>query len=121
KSQAPDVPFRVVKINLPFRQTKVGSPTTLAVMITIAMVTVVATLFVVHWVLRRLVLNPLQHLKHVSEEIIRGNTDLRANLDTGDEFNELGDAFNRMLRHMTEGQEKLRRLNQELDVRVDQL
>ncbi len=121
KSQAADIPFRVVKISVPYRQTKVGSPATLAVMIAIAMVTVVATLFVVHWVLRRLVLNPLQHLKHVSEEIIKGNTDLRANIDTGDEFNELGDAFNRMLRHMTEGQEKLRTLNQELDIRVDQL
>lgn len=121
KSQAADVPFRAVKVMVPYRQTKVGSPTTLAVMITIAMVTVVATLFVVHWVLRRLVLTPLQHLKHVSEEIIKGNTDLRANIDTGDEFNELGDAFNRMLRYMTEGQEKLRTLNQELDVRVDQL
>ncbi|MEZ6081566.1 MAG: hypothetical protein R3C56_39620 [Pirellulaceae bacterium] len=36
---------------------------TLAWMITVAMLTVAATLLVVHWVLRRLVLNPLQHLK----------------------------------------------------------
>jgi two-component system, NarL family, sensor histidine kinase BarA len=115
------IPFRVVKVMVPYQQTKVGSPTTLAIMIAIAMVTVVATLFVVHWVLRRLVLNPLQHLKNVSDEISRGNTDLRANIDTGDEFNELADAFNRMLRHMTEGQELLRSLNKELDVRVDQL
>ncbi|MEZ6137909.1 MAG: ATP-binding protein [Pirellulaceae bacterium] len=115
------VPFRVVKVMVPFKQTKVGSPTTVAVMIAIAMVTVVVTLFVVHWVLRRLVLFPLQHLKNVSDEISRGNTDLRANIDTGDEFNELGDAFNRMLRHMTEGQDKLQVLNRELDFRVDQL
>jgi two-component system, NarL family, sensor histidine kinase BarA len=120
-TQGPATPFHVVKVMLPFSQTKVGSPTTLAVMISIAMVTVAATLLVVHWVLRRLVLRPLQHLKNVSEEIITGNTDTRANIDTGDEFDELADAFNRMLRHMTEGQEKLRTLNQELDVKVDQL
>lgn len=115
------VPFRVVKVLLPFRVTQVATPATLAWMITVAMLTVAATLLVVHWVLRRLVLNPLRHLRTVSDEISHGNTLLRVNIDTGDEFNELGDAFNRMLRHMTEGQEKLQTLNTELDIRVDQL
>jgi two-component system sensor histidine kinase BarA len=115
------IPFRVIKVLLPFRLTQVATPATLAWMITVAMLTVAATLLVVHWVLRRLVLNPLRHLRNVSDEISRGNTDLRVNLDTGDEFNELGDAFNRMLRHMTEGQQKLQTLNSELDIRIDQL
>ncbi len=118
---AQQAPFRVVKVLLPFRLTQVATPATLASMITAAMLTVAATLLVVHWVLRRLVLNPLRHLRNVSDEISRGNTDLRVNIDTGDEFNELGDAFNRMLRHMTEGQQKLQTLNSELDIRVDQL
>jgi two-component system sensor histidine kinase BarA len=120
-ASAEDVPFRVVKVLLPYRLTQVAKPTTLALMITVAMVTVAATLLVVHWVLRRLVLNPLQHLRNVSDEISRGNAELRANIDTGDEFNELGDAFNRMLRHMIEGQAKLQTLNSELDLKVDQL
>ncbi|MEO8269123.1 MAG: ATP-binding protein [Aureliella sp.] len=115
------VPFWVVKVMLPFRLTQVATPGTLAWMISVAMLTVAATLLVVHWVLRRLVLKPLQHLKTVSDEISRGGTDLRVNIDTGDEFNELADAFNRMLRHMTDGQDKLQNLNTELDVRVDQL
>ncbi len=118
---AQQVPFRVVKVLLPFRLTQVASPATLAWMITVAMLTVAATLLVIHWVLRRLVLTPLQHLRDVSDEISRGKTDLRVNIDTGDEFNQLADAFNRMLRHMTDGQEKLQTLNSELDVRVDQL
>lgn len=121
ETSAQDVPFRAVKVMIPYSQTQVASTSTLAVMITIGMVTIAVTLFVVHWVLRRLVLNPLQHLHSVSDEISRGNKDLRANIDTGDEFNELADAFNRMLRHMTEGQEQLRKVNNELDMRVDQL
>lgn len=120
-SDADDVPFRVVKVLLPFEQTQVASATTLALIIAVAMVTIAATLLVVHWVLRRLVLNPLRHLKQVSDEISRGNTDLRAHIDTGDEFHELAAAFNRMLRHMTEGQQKLQQLNRELDIRIDQL
>lgn len=116
-----EIPFRAVKVYIPFSQAQVASSRTLSVMIAIAMVTIAATLLVVHWVFRRIVLKPLRHLHAVSDEISRGNTNLRANIDTGDEFNELADAFNRMLMHMTDGQEKLRQLNTELDLRVDQL
>lgn len=116
-----DIPFRVIKVKIPYRQTQVVSASTLAGMITIGMVTIAFTLLFVHWVFRNIVVHPLQHLRSVSEEISRGNVYLRAELDTGDEFSDLGDAFNRMLRHMNEGQSKLRELNMELDVRVDQL
>ncbi len=116
-----DIPYRVVKVKIPYKQTQVVSATTLAVMITIAMITIACTLLFVHWVFRTIVLSPLHHLRGVSDEISRGNVYLRAELDTGDEFSDLGDAFNRMLRHMTESQSMLRQLNIELDVRVDQL
>ncbi|MFO0943242.1 MAG: ATP-binding protein [Pirellulales bacterium] len=119
--QADDIPFCVAKIKIPFSQTQVASTKTVAVMIAIAMVTVAFTLAFVTWVFRNLVLNPLNHLRSVSDEISRGNIYLRANIDTGDEFNALGDAFNRMLRHMTESQSKLRELNYELDLKIDQL
>lgn len=119
--QAEEIPFCVVKVKIPFSQTQVASAGTVAVMIAIAMVTVAFTLSFVHWVFRNIVLNPLNHLRSVSDEISRGNIYLRANIDTGDEFNALGDAFNRMLRHMTESQSKLRELNYELDLKIDQL
>lgn len=119
--QTDDTPFRVVKVKMPYRQTQVVSATTIAFMITVAMITIACTLLFVHWVFRNIVLNPLDHLRTVSDEISRGNVYLRAELDTGDEFTDLGDAFNRMLRHMTENQSKLRELNMELDIRVDQL
>ena len=120
-SQAETHPFRAVRVLVPYSQTQVASTSTLAIMIAIAMVTLAATLFVIHWVLRRLVLNPLQHLHSVSDEIGRGNMDLRANLDTGDEFNALADSFNRMLRNITEGRVELESLNKKLDLKVDQL
>lgn len=119
--QAEEIPFCVVKVKIPYSQTQVASAGTVAVMIAIAMVTVAFTLSFVHWVFRNIVLNPLNHLRSVSDEISRGNIYLRANIDTGDEFNALGDAFNRMLRHMTESQSKLRELNYELDMKIDQL
>jgi two-component system, NarL family, sensor histidine kinase BarA len=116
-----EIPFRVVKVKIPYRQTQVVSATTLALMIAVAMLTITCAFLFVHWVFKNIVLNPLRHLQSVSDEISRGNIYLRATLETGDEFNDLGEAFNRMLRHLTESQSKLRELNMELDVRVDQL
>ncbi len=122
QSFAADVaPFRVVRVSIPYETTRASAAKMLAYMIAIAMVTVAATLLTFHFILRKLVIRPLQYLRNVSDEISRGRYNLRAEIGTDDEFHELAEAFNRMLRHWTESQEQQRSLNQELDVKVDQL
>jgi two-component system, NarL family, sensor histidine kinase BarA len=118
---AKDSPFLAVKVIMPYEATQLASAWILAVMIALAMVTLACTLLVLHLILRKLVIRPLRHLRDVSEEISQGQYNLRAEIDTNDEFHELAMAFNRMLRHLTESQEQLRSLNSELDRRVDQL
>jgi two-component system, NarL family, sensor histidine kinase BarA len=114
-------PFRVVRVMIPYASTQVASTWTLSVMIAMGMMTVAVTLLVLHWILRLLVIRPLSYLHDISEEISRGNSSLRADINTDDEFHELGEAFNRMLRHLTETQDQLKNLNQALDQKVDQL
>ncbi len=114
-------PFRVVRVMIPYASTQVASTWTLSVMIAMGMMTVAVTLLVLHWILRLLVISPLSYLHDISEEISRGNSSLRADINTDDEFHELGEAFNRMLRHLTETQDQLKNLNQALDQKVDQL
>jgi signal transduction histidine kinase len=114
-------PFRVVRVMIPYDSTQVASAWTLSVMIAMGMMTVAVTLLVLHWILRLLVIRPLSYLHDISEEISRGNSSLRADINTDDEFHELGEAFNRMLRHLTETQDQLKNLNQALDQKVDQL
>ena len=46
---------------------------------------------------------------------------MRAEIHTGDEFEELATAFNRMLRHLITIQEELRQVNVNLDGKVDEL
>jgi signal transduction histidine kinase len=70
---------------------------------------------------RYIIVKPVQHLKDVSDEIARGNLNLRADISTGDEFEELSHAFNRMLRHMMTVNDELRSLNDSLDGKIDQL
>ena len=63
----------------------------------------------------------MYHLRDVSDAITHGDTNQRATIETEDEFRELADAFNRMLRHLTETQDQIQEVNKELDARVDQL
>ncbi|MEO1991781.1 MAG: HAMP domain-containing sensor histidine kinase, partial [Pirellulales bacterium] len=49
------------------------------------------------------------------------NVQARAEIHTADEFEELGVAFNRMLRGLVDSQEDLRKANESLDEKVDEL
>jgi len=114
-------PFRVLRVQMPYSDTRVSSMWSYSVLTSIAICTLAMSLFFIHWVLKRLVIRPLSHLKHVSDEISRGDTKIRFSVDTNDEFYELSESFNRMLRHLTETQEQLQSVNKELDRRVDEL
>ncbi|MEM9826490.1 MAG: ATP-binding protein [Planctomycetota bacterium] len=118
---AAQYPFRVGKVTMPYRQTYKHTSLIRAVLVALGMLIVAITLFVLHAIVRHLVLVPMYHLRDVSDQITRGQTDQRAVIETDDEFRELADAFNRMLRHMTETNDQIKNVNQELDARVDQL
>ena len=72
-------------------------------------------------IVRYVIVKPLRHLRDVSDAISRGNIALRAEIHTGDEFEELAVAFNRMLRHLITIQDELRQANVNLDGKVDEL
>ena len=72
-------------------------------------------------IVRYVIVKPLRHLRDVSDAVSRGNATLRADIHTGDEFEELATAFNRMLRHLISAQEELRQANTNLDGKVDEL
>ena len=72
-------------------------------------------------IVRYVIVKPLSHLRDVSDAISRGKTELRAEINTNDEFEELAHSFNRMLRHLTQTQADLRQVNGDLDAKVDEL
>ena len=80
-------------------------------------VAIVTVLIVVRWI----VIHPLHHLRDVAESISRGELSKRAEIDTGDEFEVLGEAINRMLRHLINTQDELRKTNNDLHSTVDKL
>ncbi|MCA9083166.1 MAG: HAMP domain-containing protein [Planctomycetaceae bacterium] len=92
-----------------------------AILLASAIVTTFIAMLVAYIIVRYIIVKPVLHLKDVSDEIARGNLNLRADINTGDEFEELSHAFNRMLRHMTTVNDELRSLNDSLDAKVDEL
>lgn len=111
----------IARIRIPYREMQHKLNTNRAILITTAIITVFLAMIASWVIVRYVIVKPLKHLRDVSDEISHGNVALRAELQTGDEFEELAVAFNRMLRHLTTIQHELRTVNSDLDLKLDEL
>jgi signal transduction histidine kinase len=118
---AEDDLMAIVKVTIPNEPMQRALNWNRAILIATAIITVFLAMVASYIIVRYVIVKPLRHLRDVSDAISRGNTSLRADIHTGDEFEELSAAFNRMLRHMTGTQEELRLANTSLDSKVDEL
>ncbi len=92
-----------------------------AILLAMATLTALVAMVIFLVIVRYVIAKPVKHLKEVSEQIAAGQLNVRADIQTGDEFEELSHAFNRMLRNLVVMQEELRSANRELDAKVDEL
>ena len=111
----------VVKVVMPDLATQKAINWNRAILLATAIITVFLAMLAAYAIVRYVIVKPLEHLRDVSDEVRRGNVQARAEIHTADEFEELGVAFNRMLRGLVESQEELRRVNSDLDGKVDEL
>lgn len=70
---------------------------------------------------QRVILSPIRQLRAIVTNVSDGNLEVRSGIKTRDEFEKLGDALNAMLDSLTEGQEKLRQANKQLDAKITEL
>ncbi|MBI2825274.1 MAG: HAMP domain-containing protein [Planctomycetia bacterium] len=111
----------VARVDIPNGPTQRDLNLNRAILLSTAIITVFLAM-VASWVIvRYVIVKPLKHLRDVSDAVGRGNVEQRAEIHTADEFEELGVAFNRMLRHLMQAQEDLRHVNADLDTKVDEL
>src|SRR5262245_27565797 len=74
------------------------------------------------WIIvRYVIVKPVKHLKEVSDAISAAELNVRSEIQTGDEFEDLSHAFNRMLRNLVSMQDQYRKVNSDLDRKVDEL
>ncbi len=91
-----------------------------AILISVAIVTAVFSVAAIWLIVRYVIVKPLDHLRDVTDQVSHGRMDVRAELNTGDEFEELSRSFNRMLRHLYDTQLALQEANKDLDMKVDE-
>jgi len=111
----------VVKVVMPDSATRKAINWNRAILAATAIMTVFLAMLAAYAIVRYVIVKPLEHLRDVADEVRRGNVQARAEIHTADEFEELGVAFNRMLRGLVDSQEDLRKANGSLDEKVDEL
>ena len=111
----------VAKVVMPDSATRKAINWNRAILLATAIITVFLAMLVAYAIVRYVIVKPLDHLREVSDEVRRGNLQARAEIHTADEFEDLGVAFNRMLRGLVDSQEELRKVNVSLDDKVDEL
>lgn len=68
---------------------------------------ILLTIFTLFFLLRYVVIKPLKDLEKMTGEIGKGNLEARVNINTSDEFEKLGHAFNNMAERISEGRDFL--------------
>ena len=74
-----------------------------------------------YWITQRVILRPIRQLRGIANNVAEGNLDIRSQIETGDEYERLAEAFNHMLDNLQAAQEKLREANQQLDQKIVEL
>ena len=111
----------VVRIRLSTQVIEEGFHTNRALLISFAVGTSLLIIAGSYLIIRYVIVKPVKHLKDVSEAIAAGELNIRSEIQTGDEFEDLSHAFNRMLRNLTNIQDRNKKLINDLDRKVDEL
>jgi two-component system sensor histidine kinase BarA len=91
------------------------------ILIATALATAILAMIASYVIVRYVIVKPLKHLRDVSDAIAAGQLNIRSQIQTGDEFEDLSHAFNRMLHNLVAMQQELREVNKDLDRKVDEL
>jgi signal transduction histidine kinase len=111
----------MIRIRMPTKSIEEGVHWNRAILATTAIATAIL-IMVGSWIIvRYIIVKPVTHLKEVSDAISAGELNVRSEIQTGDEFEDLSHAFNRMLRHLVSMQDQWRKVNADLDRKVDEL
>jgi two-component system, NarL family, sensor histidine kinase BarA len=76
---------------------------------------------VLYFIVTRLILQPVRVLQETAEKVSEGDLNVRSDISTRDEFQQLSETFNTMLTNLKNSDEQLRTINKALDLKLGQL
>ncbi len=111
----------VVRVRMSSAAIDDGIEANRAWLIAFAVGTTILILIGTYAIIRYVVVKPVKALKGTADAIAAGDLAVRSDLHTGDEFEDLSRAFNRMLANLMRTQERNRGLITDMDTKVDEL
>src|SRR5687767_6590727 len=78
-------------------------------------------IIVFYLITTRLILQPVRVLQETAEKVSEGDLNIRSDISTGDEFQQLSETFNTMLANLKQNADQLRSINKSLDLKLGQL
>ncbi|MBX9679734.1 MAG: HAMP domain-containing protein [Gemmataceae bacterium] len=111
----------MLRLRMSTRSIEEGVHWNRALLMAVALATAILIMTGSWIIVRYIIVKPVKHLKEVSDAISQGELNVRSEIQTGDEFEDLSHAFNRMLRSLVAMQDHLRKANGDLDRKVDEL
>ncbi len=76
---------------------------------------------VFYLIITRLILQPVRVLQETAEKVSEGNLNIRSDIQTRDEFQQLSETLNTMLSNLQNNEDQLRTINRNLDLKLNQL
>lgn len=73
------------------------------------------------YITTRIILSPVRLLRDTAERIAEGDTNIRSDINTGDEYEQLSSVFNTMVERLKSNEDELRRNNKSLDLKLGEL
>ncbi len=113
-------PLYVIRLTQNYKDANEGIYRSRAILLAVAIVIAFLSTTALYAIIRYVIVKPLQHLQGVIQQVSKGKMDVRSELNTGDEFEELSNSLNRMLRHLADSQAALTEVNRDLDRKVDE-
>ena len=90
-------------------------------MLTAGLLAGTLAIIVFYLITTRLILQPVRVLQETAEKVSEGDLNIRSDISTGDEFQQLSETFNTMLTNLKNSADQLRAVNKSLDLKLGQL
>ena len=78
-------------------------------------------IIVFYLIITHLILQPVRVLQETAEKVSEGDLNIRSDINTRDEFQQLSETFNTMLTNLKAGEDQLRAINTSLDLKLEQM
>ncbi|HXE51986.1 MAG TPA: ATP-binding protein [Tepidisphaeraceae bacterium] len=115
------VPFGIVTVDIPSRINSNQLLRNRLFILAAGFLAGTLAIVVFYLITTRLILQPVRVLQETAEKVSQGDLNIRADINTGDEFQQLCDTFNIMLANLKESADRLRSINKGLDLKLGQL